>query len=302
MQFSDDGASWSAWEPFSPLKHHTLAGPDGMKTIRFRVRDQAGNVADEASASILLHASPPVISNLTVSAIANDSATVGWTTDEPSTGQVEFGSGPACDRNQTSGGRARNHTVRLTGLSPSTTYRFRVTSTDEHSNNATSSPDQNFTTLKAYTPPLPAPKPAPVPEKGIPLAWVAIPLVAAGAAAGLLALARSRRKKAHDSPPEAMQSVAVDWGQPGPTAPAVTDDDENIETLPMDDHIPAAAAVVPRAPVRAVTSPVAERPAARTVRCTGCGTSLIVPSTVCPVRLVCPGCGKNGVYRGPRTN
>jgi len=338
MQFCQDGTNWSAWEPLSSRKRYTLSGPDGPKTILFQVRDRAGNIADGAGASIMLHVSPPIIYNITVSALTNDSATVSWTTDEPSTGRVEFGAGPVLDRNQPSAGWARNHTVRLTGLGNSTTYRFRVTSTDDISNNATSA-DRNFTTLESYTPPPPGPGPARAPEKVFDWAWLALPLLAVGAAAGLFITARKRRRKAPDDeaaewavaspagPPEAMRArafgpglagaataAAVDWGQIGAAAAPAPADEAPIETLAMDDGIPTAPAVAvapPAPPARppppAGTGPAArqippaaETPIARTVRCTGCGRSVPVMSTAFPVRIMCPGCGRNGVYRGPK--
>jgi hypothetical protein len=43
MRFSNDGASWSAWEPLAAAKQHTLAGPDGHKTVRVQYRDAVGN-------------------------------------------------------------------------------------------------------------------------------------------------------------------------------------------------------------------------------------------------------------------
>jgi hypothetical protein len=243
MQFCTDGSNWSSWEPFSSKRLFTLSGPDGPKTIRFRVRDRAGNVADEASASILLHISPPVISDIAVSAITNDSATVSWSTDEPSTGRVDFGSGTALDRSLASGGRAHIHTARLSGLSPNATYRFRVSSADELANNATSA-ETNFTTLESYTPPPPGQRPRPAPERGFPWVWAAVPALAVGAAAGLFLIGRSRRNKAPGrsiaeagaepsagGPPEALQAAAGATGW-----------EEELETLSMDDGIPTAVA------------------------------------------------------------
>lgn len=328
MQFSADGTNWSAWEPYSPRKHYNLSGPDGPKTILFRVRDRAGNVADAVSASMVLHASPPVISALTVSGVTNDSATISWSTDEPSVGLVVFGTGPALDHNRTSGGWAQNHTVRLTGLTNSTTYRFRVSSMDELFNNATSSPDLNFTTLETYTPPPPGPKPVMSHEDGLPWAWVAVPLLAAGVIAGLLVVGRSRRRVAKGSDPretltegtgrglpgaarhdrevpartEAVRANAVYWGPPEPAAPAHPGREEDLETVQMDHDIPVAAAVaaIPGPAVHRTTRPATGTQTARTVRCTGCGTSVPVLPTTFPVRIMCTGCGRIGVYRGPR--
>jgi hypothetical protein len=244
MQFSADGSNWSGWEPFSSRVNYTLSGPDGQKTIHFRVRDRAGNVADGAGASILLHVSPPVISNITVSALTNDSATVSWTTDEPSTGRVEYGSGPELDGIRTSGGWAQNHTVRLFGLSPNSTDPFRVMSTDELSNNATST-GRNFTTLETYTPPPNGQRPRKTSDAGLPWAWVAVPLLAFGAAAGLFVMARSRRKNSPDGAVSEARAEGSGRGPPEAIQAAVpaTGWEEDLETIPMDDGIPTAVAV-----------------------------------------------------------
>ena len=43
MRFSDDGMTWSAWEPLQATRTHTLPGGDGYHTLRVQFRDRAGN-------------------------------------------------------------------------------------------------------------------------------------------------------------------------------------------------------------------------------------------------------------------
>jgi beta-lactam-binding protein with PASTA domain len=43
MRFSNDGATWSAWESAAAGKAWTLAGPAGYNTVRVQYRDGAGN-------------------------------------------------------------------------------------------------------------------------------------------------------------------------------------------------------------------------------------------------------------------
>ncbi len=43
MRFSNDGATWSAWESVAATKAWTLAGPAGYNTVRVQYRDAAGN-------------------------------------------------------------------------------------------------------------------------------------------------------------------------------------------------------------------------------------------------------------------
>lgn len=43
MRFSDDGKTWSAWEPLSATRAHTLPEGEGHKTVRVQYRDRDGN-------------------------------------------------------------------------------------------------------------------------------------------------------------------------------------------------------------------------------------------------------------------
>jgi N-acetylneuraminic acid mutarotase len=54
MSFSNDGATWSAWEAYGPSKAWTLAGGDGPKTVHARVRDFADNVSAVQTVAIAL--------------------------------------------------------------------------------------------------------------------------------------------------------------------------------------------------------------------------------------------------------
>ncbi|HRZ83078.1 MAG TPA: formylglycine-generating enzyme family protein [Candidatus Hydrogenedentes bacterium] len=60
MRFSDDGATWSAWETPAATRAHTLpAGADGHRTVRVQFLDRAGNRSEAARDYILLDTTPP---------------------------------------------------------------------------------------------------------------------------------------------------------------------------------------------------------------------------------------------------
>jgi peroxiredoxin len=86
------------------------------------------------------------ISGIKTSNITDLSATIDWITDKAATSQLEYGttntygSTTALDQNLNT-----SHSITLTGLKPSTTYHFKVTSKDATGNEATSQ-DQTFTT------------------------------------------------------------------------------------------------------------------------------------------------------------
>jgi hypothetical protein len=88
---------------------------------------------------------PPVVSNVAVSNVTSTSATVSWTTDEPSTSEVQYG--PTASYGQSAGNATlvTAHTVTLSGLQPGTTYHYRVVSVDAASNEGESA-DATFAT------------------------------------------------------------------------------------------------------------------------------------------------------------
>ncbi|MCK4757107.1 MAG: PKD domain-containing protein [Thermoplasmata archaeon] len=102
---------------------------------------------------------PPVISSVLVSNIGDASATITWTTDEPSDSTVNYSINSDLTSNSTvyDATMTTSHSVALTGLTPSTTYYFEVSSSDELNNTAT---DNNglayysFTTTGDNSPPV----------------------------------------------------------------------------------------------------------------------------------------------------
>ncbi|MBW8041263.1 MAG: hypothetical protein FVQ85_14840, partial [Planctomycetes bacterium] len=93
----------------------------------------------------------PVISNVQASNVTASQATITWDTDEASNSQVEYGpdtnygNSTILDANVVT-----SHSTVLTGLSLSTTYHFRVKSTDTSGNDSTSG-DNTFTTSGVTT-------------------------------------------------------------------------------------------------------------------------------------------------------
>ncbi|MCX7037904.1 MAG: hypothetical protein NT005_02035 [Spirochaetes bacterium] len=78
MRFSNDGASWSAWEPYAAgPKAWTLASGDGTKSVYAEFSDQVANV-QAASDSIELDSTGPVVTGYQVNsgAAATNLATV----------------------------------------------------------------------------------------------------------------------------------------------------------------------------------------------------------------------------------
>ncbi|MEO8216511.1 MAG: N,N-dimethylformamidase beta subunit family domain-containing protein [Acidobacteriota bacterium] len=81
--------------------------------------------------------SPPLISAVTASPNADGTVQVAWTTDEQSDSVVTYSTNPSSlDQSAADSTAVTSHQITLSGLSTSTTYYFRVQSTDAASNTA----------------------------------------------------------------------------------------------------------------------------------------------------------------------
>ncbi|MBI3804990.1 MAG: DNRLRE domain-containing protein [Nitrospirae bacterium] len=89
---------------------------------------------------------PPVLSGMAAGGIGGLAATIRWTSNEPATSQVEYGTTTAYGSRSLLDVTLLNaHSVLLAGLNPLTTYHYRVLSRDASGNTAASG-DATFTT------------------------------------------------------------------------------------------------------------------------------------------------------------
>ncbi len=89
----------------------------------------------------------PLLKMDSVRSRAKTSATIVWVTDEPTTGQIEYGSSMAYG-NQTTldSNLSYFHSQTISGLEPNTTYHYRLLSKDNN-NNSLALSDKTFSTL-----------------------------------------------------------------------------------------------------------------------------------------------------------
>ena len=142
-----------ASSPSGPLSRLTRNGqavtrnPRTVKGVDYLVFDAA---AGDYVATYAPDARAPEISGVTAAADGEGHATIAWTTDEPSTSRVDYGRTVSLGSQVSDGARATAHKLELTGLSPGTTYFFRVRSVDAVGNAAdspaTSGPPNSFQT------------------------------------------------------------------------------------------------------------------------------------------------------------
>jgi hypothetical protein len=79
---------------------------------------------------------PPVISSATV-ATSGTAAVLTWTTNEPSTSRVDYGTAAdTLGSSSSDPAMVTSHSITLTGLAPSTTYYYRITAVDGGGNTA----------------------------------------------------------------------------------------------------------------------------------------------------------------------
>ena len=157
VKFQVDGADFSIEDFASPYSAswNTAIYANGQHMITAIARDAAGNSTTSNGVSVTVFnapdTTPPVLSNVSAINIGPNSATISWTTDEASDSQVVYGLtssyGSASALNSLA---VLNHTVTLTGLTPSTTYHYQAKSRDIAGNPGVSA-DLTFRTAVAGT-------------------------------------------------------------------------------------------------------------------------------------------------------
>lgn len=110
-------------------------------------------VVEGISDGVFIDSTAPTISNFGVIA-SETGATVAWTTDEASTTAIDYGTTASYGSSASDAARVTSHTVTLTGLTPSTVYHVRATSSDSAGNSALS---QDLLFETAATPVAPTP-------------------------------------------------------------------------------------------------------------------------------------------------
>ncbi len=120
------------------LARRTVSGA-GSHTLQLRA---AGQVTDTT---------PPTIANVQITNVSSTAATLTWTTNEPATGQAEYGVTASYGQlSSPTTSLATSQSLTLTGLLPATLYHVRVHAADAAGNQATSA-DLTLTTATAGT-------------------------------------------------------------------------------------------------------------------------------------------------------
>jgi hypothetical protein len=143
------------------LSHsQSLINLTASTTYHYRVRstDAAGNPAVSGDYVFITEdppdTTPPVIGSVSSTGITSSSATISWTTNETADSQVDYGTTTTYNGGTLSNNsRATSHSHSLSNLAASTTYHYRVKSTDVAGNQGVSA-DYEFTTAESSGPSL----------------------------------------------------------------------------------------------------------------------------------------------------
>ncbi|HEX9742389.1 MAG TPA: LamG-like jellyroll fold domain-containing protein [Nitrospiraceae bacterium] len=146
MQFSNDGTTYSASEPYASTASWTLSAGDGVKTVYARFADPSGNWSAPVTDTIELDTTPPALSGVSATSMTDADATIAWMTDEGADSVVEYGTTISYGQTVQDPEKVTSHQIQLNSLSASTTYYYRVKSTDAAGNFSTS-PGDTFQTV-----------------------------------------------------------------------------------------------------------------------------------------------------------
>ena len=99
-------------------------------TLRYQDANNGAGSAATVTATVSADCAPPAITNLVAREATDVTATVSFTTSEPATSRVDFGTScTALNQNRT-GALGTSHVLALSGLLPDTNYFYAVTATD----------------------------------------------------------------------------------------------------------------------------------------------------------------------------
>ena len=129
----------------------TLTGLTPNTLYHFDVVSSSGGNPATASANFRFAtlSTAPVIGNINVIYLTSTSATINWTTDQPASGLVNYGTTTNYGASSAlSSAPVIAHSITLNGLTPSTTYNFDVVSAGQ-ANVPSSSANQTITTPAA---------------------------------------------------------------------------------------------------------------------------------------------------------
>ncbi len=137
VQFYIDGVTQGPMLTSAPYQTpwQTTNSANGTHVVRAIAHDAAGNYATNSAtvtvANALPDTTPPIISGISASSVGTVSAVIAWTTDENSTGVVQYGTTTSYGASLADANLLQAHQVTLLNLNPGVLYHYRIQATDQ---------------------------------------------------------------------------------------------------------------------------------------------------------------------------
>ncbi len=122
----------------------SVQGGDTITVVYIDADDGQGGLNVPRTDTAAVDCRAPVISNVAVTNVTGEGATISWTTDEPATSDVRYGLEPPLGSQQLATSLVTSHSIKLSGLTPCTQYLFSVRSQDAALNAAEDDNDGGF--------------------------------------------------------------------------------------------------------------------------------------------------------------
>lgn len=151
VQFYANGEALGSADASPPYEYSwdTSALEEGEYLISAVGTDTNGDAVAATTVTVTVDTDPSFQATNSHS-LGQTTATVAWVTDQPTSGQLEYGTTTGYGSTTALQSELTYyHSATLTGLTPGTTYHFRATADDANDNTANSA-DNTFTTLEDY--------------------------------------------------------------------------------------------------------------------------------------------------------
>ena len=130
FQLSDANLGPAITSGACSVNWNTAAVNDGTYALTVLAFDAGGNTTSSGSVAVTVANSAPEITDVVTSNVTSSSVVVTWTTNQISTSSVDYGVNSLASSLPVNWNLVTQHSATLTGLTPSTSYRFRATSSN----------------------------------------------------------------------------------------------------------------------------------------------------------------------------
>ena len=163
LKYGTSSRSYTQSIDLGNVTSHSFANVPEGSTYYFVVTAYDANGVEglpstEVSGTVLDPNAPIKFLRISLSNVSNTSVTINWTTDQPTTGSIEYGPDFSFANSGSESTSTADHVTYLSGLIPSTVYRYRLTAIDSSNNIVTSAVLMFRTSDRTNEPARPSPE------------------------------------------------------------------------------------------------------------------------------------------------